>query len=234
MAMSKGYVLVVDDEADIRELVRYNLQKEGYRVAAVDSGEQALIEVRAQAPDIVILDLMLPGLDGLEVCRLMKADMALSAVPVLMLTAKGEESDVVVGLELGADDYVIKPFSPRVLAARIKAVLRRRKQSEPGEHDVLQFKELIIHPGTRQVMVNGQPVELTNTEFRVLHHLARRPGWVFTRYQIVDAVQGDSAPVTSRSVDVHVFSLRRKLGACGSYVETVRGVGYRFKDISHE
>lgn len=232
--MPKSTVLIVDDEADLRELVRYNLQKEGYRVATVENGEQAMAEVRAQAPDIVVLDLMLPGLDGLEVCRLMKADSALSAIPILMLTAKGEESDVVVGLEMGADDYVIKPFSPRVLAARIKAVLRRRKQSELGETDVIQVNQLIIHPGTRQVTVNGEPVELTNTEFRILHHLARRPGWVFTRYQIVDTVQGDSAPVTSRSVDVHVFSLRRKLGACGHYVETVRGVGYRFKDPSHE
>jgi two-component system, OmpR family, alkaline phosphatase synthesis response regulator PhoP len=232
--MPKATILIVDDEADIRELVRYNLQKEGYGVTAVENGEQALTEVRAQAPDVVVLDLMLPDLDGLEVCRIMKADPALSAIPILMLTAKGEESDVIVGLEMGADDYVIKPFSPRVLAARIKAVLRRRKQSPPGENDVIQLGELTVHPGTRQVTVSGQSVELTNTEFRILHHLARRPGWVFTRYQIVDAVQGDSAPVTSRSVDVHVFSLRRKLGASGDYVETVRGVGYRFKDIAHE
>jgi two-component system phosphate regulon response regulator PhoB len=232
--MPKATVLIVDDEADIRELVRYNLEKEGYRVTAAEDGEQAMREVRAQPPDIVVLDLMLPGLDGLEVCRIMKADPTLSAIPILMLTAKGEEADVVVGLEMGADDYVIKPFSQRVLAARIKAVLRRRKQSERSESDVISLRDLVINPGTRQVTVSGQPVDLTNTEFRILHHLVRRPGWVFTRYQIVDAVQGDSAPVTSRSVDVHVFSLRRKLGACGRYVETVRGVGYRFKDLSHE
>jgi len=232
--MSKGSILIVDDEEDIRDLIGYNLKKDNYVVSTVENGEEALKHVRSQPPDLVILDLMLPGVDGLEVCKIMKANPSTSNIPIVMLTAKGEEADVVAGLELGADDYITKPFSPRVLQARIKAVLRRRKQSVPTDEDVLHIGGLTIHPGTRTVTVENQPVELTNTEFRILHYLARRPGWVFTRYQIVDITQGDNAPVTSRSVDVHVFSLRRKLGTCGNYIETVRGVGYRFKDLEHE
>ncbi|RPH96163.1 DNA-binding response regulator [candidate division KSB1 bacterium] len=232
--MSKGTILIVDDEEDIRDLICYNLKKENYTVSSVENGEDALKLAQQEPPDLVILDLMLPGVDGLEVCKILKANSATSAIPIVMLTAKGEEADVVAGLELGADDYITKPFSPRVLLARIKAVLRRRKQSIPAEDDILRIGELTIHPGTRTATAENQPMELTNTEFRILHYLARRPGWVFTRYQIVDAVQGENVPVTGRSVDVHVSSLRKKLGSCGSYIETVRGVGYRFKDPSHE
>jgi two-component system, OmpR family, alkaline phosphatase synthesis response regulator PhoP len=232
--MAKARVLVVEDESDIRELIAYNLQKEGYQVTSLENGEDALSEVRTHPPDLMLLDLMLPGVDGLEVCKIMKAQPATAAIPVVILTAKGEEADVVTGLELGADDYVVKPFSPRVLAARIKAVLRRRKQNSVAEDQVIRHGDLLIHPGTREVVAAGQHVELSNTEFRILHHLARRPGWVFTRYQIVDVTQGENTPVTSRSVDVHVFSLRRKLGSCGNYIETVRGVGYRLRDLSND
>jgi two-component system, OmpR family, alkaline phosphatase synthesis response regulator PhoP len=232
--MPNAYILIVDDEDDIRHLISYNLQKEGYRTTDVETGEEAIKVILRNPPDLVVLDLMLPGVDGLEVCKQMKAEPATAMIPILMLTAKGEESDIVTGLELGADDYLVKPFSPRVLNARIKAVLRRRKQSIPDEHEVIRIGDLMIHPGTREVTVEGNPVSLSNTEFRILHMLTRRPGWVFTRYQIVDNTQGDNTPVTSRSVDVHVFSLRKKLGSYGEYVETVRSVGYRFKDLSYE
>lgn len=230
--MSKKSILVVDDEEDILELVRFNLSREGYRVLAAMSGEEALKTTRLQLPDLLVLDLMLPGIDGLEVTRRLRADDRTRHIPIVMLTAKGEEADVVTGLELGADDYVVKPFSPRILAARIKAVLRRRSQPPANEEQqVLQFVDLTIHPGQRSVVVQGQPVELTFSEFQVLYCLARRPGWVYTRGQIVDAVRGDNYPVTDRSVDVQIVGLRKKLGPCGSYVETVRGVGYRFKDM---
>jgi two-component system phosphate regulon response regulator PhoB len=177
---------------------------------------------------------MLPGVDGLEVCRRLKSDLKTRGIPILMLTAKGDEADIVTGLELGAADYVTKPFSPRVLTARIKAVLRRGADMSDDDTSI-RVRELIIHPGRHQVVAGGMPVELTATEFRVLVYLARRPGWVFTRQQIVDAAQGDDVFVndrfvTDRSVDVHIVSLRRKLGACGAYIETVRGVGYRLQD----
>jgi two-component system alkaline phosphatase synthesis response regulator PhoP len=232
--MTRTHILIVDDEEDIRELITYNLQKEGFEVTAVESGEQALSEVKNHAPHLVILDLMLPGMDGLEICRLMKSSSRTAGIPIVMLTAKGEEADVVTGLEVGADDYVTKPFSPRVLIARIKAVLRRRRQSVPADDEMIAAGELTLHPGTREVTVNGKPVALSNAEFRILHRLAQRQGWVFTRHQIADSLQSDNAPVTSRTVDVHVCSLRRKLGQCGTYIETVHGVGYRFKDLSRE
>mgnify|MGYP006289421957 CR=1 FL=1 len=228
--MADKHILVVDDEEDIRELVDYNLSREGYAVSSEADGEAALETVRSDHHDLVVLDLMLPGMDGLEVCRMLKKDDETNSIPIVMLTAKGEEADIVTGLEMGADDYITKPFSPRVLVARIKAVLRRREREAPDESDVISAGELTIHPGRHEVTCGDREVDLTPTEFDVLHTLARRPGWVFTRYQIVDAVKGENYPVTDRSVDVHVAGLRKKLGDCGDYIETVRGVGYRFKD----
>ena len=228
--MTREKILVVDDEEDILQLVKYNLGRNGYRVACVASGEETLRVVRSERPDLVILDLMLPGIDGLEVARRLKRDPVTQSIPIVMLTAKGEEADVVTGLEMGADDYVTKPFSPRVLVARVKAVIRRRAEREADDGASLSIHDLAIHPGRHEVLVKGKPVELTLTEFRLLHYLVRRPGWVFTRYQIVEAARGQDASVTDRSVDVHVVSLRRKLGPAGKYVETVRGVGYRFKE----
>ena len=232
--MAKERVLVVDDERDILELLKYNLSKDGFSVTCVQTGEDALREARTKPPGIIVLDLMLPGVDGLEVCRRLKSDAKTRAIPIVMLTAKGSEADVVTGLELGASDYVTKPFSPRVLTARIRAVLRRGDETADDEATV-HIKELTIHPGRHQVLVGDKPVELTATEFRILLYLAKRPGWVFTRQQIVDAAQGDDSfvndrYVTDRSVDVHIVSLRRKLGPCGAYIETVRGVGYRFSE----
>ncbi len=228
--MAKQRILVVDDEEDILELVRYHLAREGYEVVASASGEEALKKAKKESLDLVVLDLMLPGLDGLEVAKALKADAKTRTLPIIMLTAKGEDADVVSGLEIGADDYITKPFSPRVLVARVKTVLRRRSREPVGESDAISIHDLDIQPGRRSVIAGGQPVELTYTEFQLLHTLARRPGWVFTRSQIVDAVRGSDYPVTDRSVDVQVVGLRKKLGPHGSYIETVRGVGYRFKE----
>ena len=228
--MPQAHIFVIDDEPDILELIRYNLDKQGYEVTCVPSGAEALTKLRWQHPDLVVLDLMLPDVDGLDVCKTMKRDTQMAHIPIIMLTARGEEVDVVTGLELGADDYLTKPFSPRVLLARIKAVLRRQ-QRQPGEEaNVLHRGALVIHPGRHAVLLAGAPVSLTSSEFRILHLLARRPGWVFSRHQILEAVSGHDANATDRAVDVHIVSLRRKLGAHGDIIETIRGVGYRFKE----
>jgi two-component system alkaline phosphatase synthesis response regulator PhoP len=223
-------ILVVEDEEDIQELVKYALIKEGYRVICSGSGEEALKLVRTERPDLVLLDLMLPGVDGLEVCRQLKKDPSTDGIPVIMLTAKGEESDIVAGLELGADDYVTKPFSTRVLVARLRGAFRRESRRVADDGQTVSVHDVVINPGRHEVLVAGKSVELSHTEFKVLHLLARRPGWVFTRYQIVDAVHGEDYPVTERSVDVQIVGLRKKLGKAGTYIETVRGVGYRFKE----
>jgi len=227
--MAHERILVVEDEPEIQELVRYNLAREGYRVTCAASGEQALAAVRRDPPHLILLDLMLPGVDGLEVCRRLKADSATRAIPVVILTAKSEEADVVSGLELGADDYLPKPFSPRVLVARIRAVLRRARHEPPEALGTIEIDGLHIHPGRHEVLVEGEPVKLTPTEFRVLQILASRPGWVFTRPQIADAIHEGDSLVTDRSIDVQIVGLRRKLGAMGSRIETVRGVGYRLR-----
>jgi two-component system, OmpR family, alkaline phosphatase synthesis response regulator PhoP len=228
--MPKERILIVDDEEDILELLHYNLGKEGYDIIRAATGEQAVEQAKSQKPDLVILDLMLPGIDGLTVCRILQSNDATGRIPIIMLTAKGEESDVVAGLELGAEDYVTKPFSQRVLLARVRTALRRHKTAPVDESDVLRIHEITIDPGRHRVDVNGLGVDLTLTEFRILHALARRPGWVFTRYQLVEASRGEDAEITDRAVDVHIVSLRRKLGPAGGCIETVRGVGYRFKE----
>ena len=235
--MVRQSVLVVEDEEDIRELVSYNLLKAGYQVAGVASGEDALASVESKAPDLILLDIMLPGLDGLRVCRNLKADPRFDSIPVIMLTAKGEEPDIVAGLNMGADDYVTKPFSPKVLLARVQAVLRRAEteralaeEEDEDESEVVEIRDLMIHPGRHEVFIHGKPVDLTATEFKLLHLLAQRPGWVFTRQQILDGVHGDNYAITDRAVDVQIVGLRKKLGATGNYIETVRGVGYRFKE----
>lgn len=228
--MAKEKILIVEDDEDIQELVNYNLSREGYQTLVVASGEEALTITRNMRPDLILLDLMLPGLDGLEVCRRLKNDAGTGHIPVVMLTAKGEESDIVVGLELGADDYMTKPFSPKILLARLKAVLRRKAKEEKQDNAVLTRGELSIDPGRHEVLTGDERIDLTATEFRVLHFLARKPGWVFTRQQIVDAVKGEDYPVTERSVDVQMVGLRKKLGDYADYIETVRGIGYRFKE----
>jgi two-component system phosphate regulon response regulator PhoB len=229
MAMSKPAILVVDDEEDIRELVELNLRREGYSVLTCETGEQALEQAARDMPDLIVLDLMLPGIDGLEVCKRLKAQTKTRRIAVVMLTAKGEEADIVAGLELGADDYVTKPFSGKVLVARVRRLLRRN-QDEADERSVVSIHELTIDPSRHEVLVAGQAVTMTLTEFNILHLLARRPGRVFTRYQIVDSIHGSDYLVTDRAVDVQIVSLRKKLGPCAKYLDTVRGVGYRFLD----
>jgi two-component system, OmpR family, alkaline phosphatase synthesis response regulator PhoP len=229
--MTNQSILIIEDDEDIRELVKYNLQRENFVVLEAETGEAGLKMVERTLPDLILLDLMLPGKDGLEICRILKRDERTRHIPVVMMTARGEESDIVTGLELGAEDYIVKPFSPKVLAARAKAVLRRNASvPELAPEDVIRIHDIVIHPGRHEVLVKEKPVDLTATEFRLLHFLARRPGWVFTRYQIVDAVHGEDYPVTERSVDVQIVGLRRKLKRAGSYIETVRSVGYRFRD----
>jgi len=228
--MSKEKILVVDDEEDILELVKYNLEREGFQVHCAKSGEKALKKALEDPPELIVLDLMLPGIDGLEVARRLKKNQRAASIPIVMLTAKGEESDIVTGLELGADDYITKPFSPRILVARIKAVIRRQSKEPEDPNSILQIHTLNIDPGRRLVMIAEEPLDLTYSEFQILLYLARRPGWVFTRSQIVDAVRGDNYPVTDRSVDVQVAGLRKKLGKSSAYIETVRGVGYRFRE----
>jgi two-component system phosphate regulon response regulator PhoB len=228
--MAKKKILVVDDEEDILELVRYNLSREGYKILCASSGEEGLKIARVENPDLIVLDLMLPGVDGLDVTRRLKSDDTTRKIPIVMLTAKGEESDIVTGLELGADDYITKPFSPRVLVARVRTALRRGLKDKPEEKEALKIHEITIHPGRHDVLVNEKPVQLTFTEFGILNFLVRRPGWVFTRNQIVDAVRGDDYYVTDRSVDVQIVGLRKKLGKAGKHIETVRGVGYRIKE----
>ncbi len=228
--MSEQKILVVDDEEDILELLRFNFSREGYQVSCAISGELALSLVESEIPDLIVLDLMLPGIGGLEVTRHLKNNPDARNIPIIILTAKGEEADIVTGLELGADDYVTKPFSPRILLARAKAVLRRKVKEPLKESSAFRIHDLVIDPGRRKVFVNGKPVQLTFTEFGIINYLARRPGLVFTRFQIVNAVRGEDYPVTDRSVDVQILGLRKKLGPARRYIETVRGVGYRFRE----
>jgi two-component system phosphate regulon response regulator PhoB len=227
--MANENILIVDDEEDVLELVRYNLDRNGYKVETATTGEQAMIKARAKLPDLMILDLMLPGIDGLEVCRKLKSEIRTQNIPIIMLTAKGEETDIVTGLELGADDYITKPFSPKVLVARVRRILHRTIARDLEKAPV-KIHELTIDPARRQVLIGNKLVDLTFTEFNILYALAKRPGLVFTRYQIVDALHGDDYLVTDRAVDVQIVGLRKKLGPCSKYIETVRGVGYRFKD----
>ena len=228
--MTKEKILLVDDEEDILNLVKYNLEREGYKVEAVTTGEMAVRNARELVPDLILLDLMLPGMDGLDVCRILKNDKNTAKIPVVMLTAKGEDSDIVTGLELGADDYITKPFSPRVLVARVKAVLRRESKTEEGKNPLIRIESMEIDTVRHRVSIDNERIDLTATEFEILVYLAKRPGWVFTRSQIITGVKGDDYPVTDRSVDVQILNLRKKLGEVGNCIETVRGVGYRFKE----
>lgn len=227
--MSKGTVLVIDDEKDLIELVRYNLEKDGYDVVGAPDGEGGLEIALAHHPDLVVLDVMMPGTDGLEVCRRLRADARTARLPVIMLTAKAAEADRVVGLEMGADDYLVKPFSPRELVARIKAVLRRT-HAAPATQEVFRAGEIQVDVGRHEVKCRDRAVDLTATEFRVLEFLIRRPGRVFTRSDIIDGALGHDVAVLDRTIDVHVTALRRKLGESGDRIETVRGVGYRMRD----
>jgi two-component system phosphate regulon response regulator PhoB len=227
--MAGETILIVEDEHDIAELLRYNLTRDGFRTVVAADG-QAGLAAAARLPDLMLLDLMLPKMDGLEVCRMLKKNPKTAHIPVIMLTAKGEESDVITGLELGADDYITKPFSVKLVLARVRAALRRGKEPATPQTAVLRIHDMEINPGRREVLIKGKPLTLTFSEFGILHLLAGRPGWVLTRGQIVDAVRGEDYAVTDRAVDVQIVGLRRKLGKHAEFIETVRGVGYRFKE----
>jgi DNA-binding response OmpR family regulator len=230
--MAKEKILIVEDEEDIQELIRYNLEKEGFKnLKVVDSGEKAIEALKGFSPDVILLDLMLPGMDGLAVCRHLKSVQETATIPVIMLTAKSEETDIIIGLEMGADDYIAKPFSNKVLVARIKSVLRRSKQTFNDEDSgVIKRGDLVMNRGKREVSLNGKSITMTFSEFEILYMLAKRPGWVFTRNQIVNEVKGDDYPVTERAIDVQIVGLRKKLKGAEDMIETVRGVGYRFKN----
>jgi len=221
------HILVVDDERDIVELVRYNLVQAGYRVTAAADGQQAIDMARRDRPDLVVLDLMLPLMPGTEVARLLRQDEKTRDIPIIMLTARGSEVDRVVGFELGADDYVVKPFSPRELVLRVQAILRREGRDDREERIV--FEPLVIDLGEHTVRLKGQVLTLTATEFKLLHRLARRPGRAFSRDQLLSEVWGYSGDLETRTVDTHMKRLRAKLGEAGAWIETVRGLGYRFR-----
>jgi two-component system phosphate regulon response regulator PhoB len=227
--MNNKTILIIDDEKDLLELVRYNLEKEGYDAICAADGETGLEIATRHKPALILLDLMMPGKDGLEVCRQLRSDHRTNRVPIIMLTAKATEADRVVGLELGADDYVVKPFSPRELVARVKAVLRRSaSQQEPAA--TLGDSELSINLSGHEVTAFGQRVQLTATEFRILQFLASRPGKVSSRDEIIDAALGRDTAIFDRTIDVHITSIRRKLGKAGEKIETVRGFGYKFRE----
>ena len=227
--MSQATVLVIDDEKDVLELLRYNLEKGGFEVVAARDGESGLKAATASPPDAIVLDVMMPGLDGLGVCRRLREESRTARIPIILLTAKAGEADRVVGLELGADDYVVKPFSPRELVARIRALLRRTAPAST-ESETLRRGDLVVDSGRHEVTWKGKPVVLTATEFKILHYLASRPGRVCPRTEIIDSAFGRDVAVVDRTVDVHVTALRRKLGKGGELLETVRGFGYRFHD----
>ena len=227
MEKSKKQILIIEDEPDIQELLSFNLDNNGYKVYTASNGEKGLEVARKEHPDLILLDLMLPGIHGLDVCRIIKSDQDTSGISIIMLTALGQEEDIIKGLETGADDYVTKPFSLQVLQARIKSVLRRVPENIENTKTI-KIHDIQIEPRTREVKINGETPELTFTEFQILHLLASHPGWVFTRYQIIDKIRGDNYPVTDRSVDFQIVGLRKKMGDKGNLIQTVRGVGYRF------
>ncbi len=230
--MARETILIVDDEEDIIELIKYNLKNEGYDILTAFTGEQAIKIARQSLPDLIVLDLMLPGIDGLEVTKFLKNSAQTKELPIVMLTAKGEESDIVTGLELGANDYISKPFSPKELLARIRAILRRRRKHalDDPPADIRQVGEMTIDRAKHVVTIQGKEVDLTLSEFELLSFLSDKKGWVFTRNQIMDAIHGENYAVTERSIDVIIVGLRKKLKSYASRIETVRGVGYRFKE----
>jgi two-component system phosphate regulon response regulator PhoB len=222
-------ILVVDDEPDLLELVRVNLRGAGYEVETAETGRDALELLRRSPPDLVVLDLMLPDVSGTEICRRMRMEPELAELPIIMLTAKADEVDRVVGLELGADDYVTKPFSPRELTLRVRAVLRRRKPTA-APNEALAHGTLRLDPARHRCFVGAQEIALTAKEFDLLRTLMTRPGRVLTRDQLLDEVWGADIAVTTRTIDTHLKRLREKLGAASEMIETVRGVGYRFAE----
>ena len=227
--MSKGQILIIEDDKDIVDMLVFNLQEAGYETVSEFNGRDGTALARKERPNLIILDIMLPVIDGFEVCRLLKSDPNISQIPIIILSAKSQETDKIVGLELGADDYVTKPFSPRELIARIRAILRRGKEQRSDRR--IKRGDIVIDSTKHRVQVGADDVSLTFTEFKLLEYLARRPGVVFSRAQILDAVSGEETMVYDRTVDAHIKSLRHKLGSAKDYIETIRGAGYRFKEV---
>ena len=227
--MSKRKILIIEDDRDIVEMLEYNLQEEGYETISALNGEKGIALAGKEQPDLIILDIMLPVMDGFEVCRNLKNDEKVAHIPIIILSAKSQETDKVVGLELGADDYVTKPFSPRELIARTRAILRRSKEEHIDNR--IQRGRIIIDRTKHKVTVGEKEISLTLTEFKLLEFMARRPGAVFSRNRILDAVAGQDTIVSDRTVDAHIKSLRHKLGPAKEYIETIRGAGYRFKEV---
>ena len=227
--MGKGKILIVEDDHDIVDMVDYNLKEHGYETVSAFNGKKGIESAEKEQPDLIILDIMLPVIDGFEVCKILKNNQKTANIPIIILSAKSQETDKVVGLELGADDYVTKPFSPRELIARIRAILRRGPENQPAQK--IERGDVIIDGTKHKITVSGEEIVLTNTEFKLLEFIARRPGVVFSRDQILDAVSGGDAIVCYRTVDAHIKSLRQKLGTAKNYIETIRGVGYRFKEV---
>ena len=228
MNKTKKTILIIEDEPDIRTLLEYNLKKNGYTILLEKDGEAGLTSARNSLPDLILLDLMLPGINGIDVCRVLKADNMTQNIPIIMLTALGQEEDIVQGLEAGSDDYVTKPFSLKVLEARIAASIRKYTNKKDDPNEEVRIQGIRISNKTRVVKIDNVKIGLTFTEFQILHLLASHPGWVFTRYQIIEKIRGDGYPVTDRSVDFQIVGLRKKMKNKGKLIETIRGVGYRF------
>ncbi|GIT65283.1 MAG: response regulator [Nitrospinales bacterium] len=227
--MKKSKIVVIEDEVDILEVINYNLSKEGFDVCSALDGEEGLALIKKEVPDLVLLDLMLPGLDGIEICRKLKTDYSTRSIPIIMVTAKGEESDIVLGLGMGADDYMVKPFRPRELMARIRSVLRRGDFIEEGE-GLVSIDELVIDINRHEVKLEGKKIVLTAMEFKLLHFLASHPGQVFTRENLLNHVSSDDTFIIDRNIDVHIRSIRKKLNKHRELIETIHRVGYRFRD----
>ena len=227
--MKKPKIVVIEDEVDILEVINYNLSKEGFDVCSALDGEEGLALIKKEVPDLVLLDLMLPGLDGIEICRKLKTDYSTRSIPIIMVTAKGEESDIVLGLGMGADDYMVKPFRPRELMARIRSVLRRGEFIEEGE-GVVSIDELVIDINRHEVKLEGKKIVLTAMEFKLLHFLASHPGQVFTRENLLNHISSDDTFIIDRNIDVHIRSIRKKLNKHRELIETIHRVGYRFRD----
>jgi two-component system alkaline phosphatase synthesis response regulator PhoP len=228
--MNRSKVVIIEDEPDIVEVMSYNLKREGYQVSASSRGDEGLTLVRNLSPALVLLDLMLPGIDGLSICQQLKADPITRDIPIIIVSAKGEESDVVIGLGLGADDYIAKPFSPRELLARVRAVLRRGPVRDDQQKERIQIKDLMIDVTRHEVSIAGEQVKLTSTEFKLLFQLASQVGRAFSREQLLNRVVGEGVIVVDRNIDVHIRSIRKKLGDYSQMIHTIRGVGYRFLD----
>lgn len=230
MSVNRSLILIVEDEEDIAELIGYNLRREQFDTILASSGREAVSIAIQKQPDLILLDLMLPDQSGYDICRQIRSNPKLTHTPIIMLTAKGEESDIVTGLELGADDYITKPFVNSVLLARIRAIMRRKSRAEPSADNIVESEGIKINVKRHEVWINNTLADLTATEFKILHFMLSHRGWVFTRDQIIKEVHGTDYPVTLRSIDVQITGLRKKMGELGENIETIRGVGYRYKD----